>query len=201
MAEENRRLLDSRGAKMIDLMGSVGTGKTSLLEQLVVRLKGEYRIAVLNADLATSIDRERILKLGVSAVQINTGKECHIDAAVVRKALEDMGPDAGNLILVENVGNLICPVDFPLGSHGRILVISVTEGPYIALKHPYVLAEMEYIVINKIDLSDQLAVNVSRLAGDVRMINADARIFPVSCLTGEGVAELLAALEGVLAGA
>jgi hydrogenase nickel incorporation protein HypB len=201
LAERNRRFLDSRGAKMIDLIGSVGTGKTALLEQLAVLLRDHCRLAVINADLATAIDRERIAALGVPAVQLNTGKECHIDAVLVGEELARLDPGPGSVVFVENVGNMICPVDFPLGSHARILVISVTEGPYIALKHPYVFAELQYVVINKIDLAPLLEADVSRLSGDIRSLNPHVRIFPVSCRTGEGLAELLAVLRGVLAGA
>ncbi len=198
LAAENRKLLDARGLKMIDIMGSVGTGKTSLIEQIVMRWKGRYSITVLNGDLSTSIDQERIMKLGIPAVQINTGKECHIDAMLVRKSLEEMDPGISDLIIVENVGNLICPVDFPLGSHLRILVISVTEGPYIALKHPYVFAEMERIVINKTDLASLLEVNLSQLADDIKSINAASRIYKVSCRTGDGINELVVELNGAL---
>jgi hydrogenase nickel incorporation protein HypB len=198
LAAENRQLLYSNGIKMIDIMGSVGTGKTSLVEQLIILLKGRYRIAVFNGDLATSIDRDRIMKIGVPAVQINTGKECHIDAALVRKSLEEINLEATDLIIVENVGNLICPVDFPLGSHLRMLVISVTEGPYIALKHPYIFAEMVHVVINKIDLEPFLGVNLSQLAEDIKSINAAAKINKVSCKTGEGLNELIMELRGTL---
>lgn len=201
LAAENRQLLDSRSLKMIDIMGSVGTGKTSLIEQLLMCCKGRYRIAVLNSDLATSIDRERIIKLGAPAVQINTGKECHIDATLVRKGLEEIDLETSDLIIVENVGNLICPVDFPLGSHLRILVISVTEGPYIALKHPYVFAEMEHVVINKTDLAPLLEVDLSQLTEDIKSINAAAKIYKVSCRTGEGMNELVVELNGALEGA
>lgn len=201
LALENRRFLEERGLKMIDVMGSVGTGKTSLLEHLVNSWKDLYRIAVLNGDLTTSIDRERISRLGVSAVQINTGKECHLDAGLVRKGLEEIDLEAVDLIITENVGNLICPVDFPLGSNLRVLVISLTEGPYIALKHPHVFAQIEHIVINKVDLAPHLGVDLRQLTADIESVNEWARIYRLSCRTGEGLKELTTELRGALEGA
>lgn len=191
IAENNRKLLDEHGVIMIDIMGSVGTGKTSLVEQLARHLKGRCRIMVLNGDLATTIDQDRILQHGVEAIQVNTGKECHLDAALVRGVLERLDLDNLDLLLVENVGNLICPADFPLGSHKRVVVISATEGPYVVVKHPHVFAEMDYVVINKMDLAAIMGVDVPRLVDDLRLVNPLARVFQVSCREGTGVAELI----------
>ncbi|MBI4319203.1 MAG: hydrogenase nickel incorporation protein HypB [Chloroflexi bacterium] len=191
LATENRRLLDQHGVTMIDIMGSVGTGKTSLIEQLVCHLKQKYRIAVLNGDLATNIDQERIRRHGVEAIQVNTGKECHLDAAIVRSVLDRLDLPRLDLLIVENVGNLICPADFPLGSHRRALVVSTTEGPYVALKHPHVFAEMDFIVVNKVDLASVLGVDLARLVGDVRSVNPRAFVFQISCTDGTGIPELI----------
>ncbi len=196
MAEANRELLDQHGVTMIDIMGSVGTGKTSLVEQLVRNLKGRRRVVVLNGDLATTIDRDRILAHGVEALQVNTGKECHLDAALVRTVLDGLDLDQLDLVLVENVGNLICPADFPLGSHKRLIVVSVTEGPYVAVKHPHVFAEMDYVVINKIDLASVMDVDVSRLVRDLTTVNPHAKVFQTSCKDGTGIAELIEGLVG-----
>jgi len=196
MAEANRKLLDDHGVTMIDIMGSVGTGKTSLVEQLVRTLKERRRVIVLNGDLATTIDQDRILRHGVEAVQVNTGKECHLDAALVRSVLDRLDLDRIDLVLVENVGNLICPADFPLGSHKRLIVVSVTEGPYVAVKHPHVFAEMDYVAINKIDLAETLGVDVSKLVGDLMKVNPNVRIYQTSCKDGAGIPELIAGLIG-----
>jgi len=197
LAETNRRLLDQHNVRMIDVMGSVGTGKTALIEQNVHSLKGTKRIVVLNGDLATTIDQDRILQHGVSAIQVNTGKECHLDAALVRSVLDGLNLDDLDVIIVENVGNLICPADFPLGSHKRVVVISVTEGPYVALKHPHVFAEMDYAIINKIDLASIMEVDVSKLVRDLANVNPHMRIFQTSCRDGRGIQGLVIELIGV----
>jgi hydrogenase nickel incorporation protein HypB len=198
LAEANRKRLDDHGVTMIDVMGSVGTGKTAFIEQLVQSLKETQRIVVLNGDLATTIDQDRILQHGVRAVQVNTGKECHLDAALVRTILDDLDLATLDLILVENVGNLICPADFPLGSHKRVVVISVTEGPYVAVKHPHVFAEMDFVIINKIDLAPVMGVEVSKLVEDLATVNPHARIFQTNCRDGTGIQELIWELLGVV---
>lgn len=191
LAESNRKLLNEHGATMIDIMGSVGAGKTSIVEQLVRNLKEKYRIVVLNGDLATTIDQDRVLRYGVEAIQVNTGKECHLDAALVRAVLDRLDLRSLDLVIVENVGNLICPADFPLGSHERVAVTSVTEGPYVAVKHPHVFAEMGTVVVNKIDLASVMDVDISRLIEDIRAVNPRAHIFQTSCKDGTGIPELI----------
>jgi len=194
LAEANRSRLDQYKVKMIDIMGSVGTGKTSLIQRLVSRLKKDYRIVVINGDLATTIDQERVRACGVDAFQINTGRGCHLDADMLRGVLEQINLEQTDLILVENVGNLICPVDFPLGAHRRLLVISVTEGPYVAKKHPAIFMEMEFVAINKIDLATVMDVDVNGLQQDILAIRANTRVFPVSCREQRGLNELATAL-------
>lgn len=196
LAEANRKRLDEHGVTMIDIMGSVGAGKTSIVEQLVRNLKEKYRIVVLNGDLATTIDQDRILRYGVEAIQVNTGKDCHLDAALVGAVLERFDLENLDLVIVENVGNLICPADFPLGSHKRVVVTSVTEGPYVALKHPHVFAEMDYVVINKIDLATVMDVDVSRLVQDLKSVNPRAIVIQTSCKDGTGISDLIAQLVG-----
>jgi hydrogenase nickel incorporation protein HypB len=175
-------------------MGSVGAGKTSLIEQLVRLLKARYRIAAFKGDLTSKIDSERIESLGIQAVQINTGRECHLDANLVKKALLKLDLTALDLLFIENVGNLICPADFPLGSDKRIVVISVTEGPYMVVKHPFIFADADVAVINKIDLARPMGVDTGKLAGDVRNINARTSVVLANCRTGKGVKEVAAAL-------
>jgi hydrogenase nickel incorporation protein HypB len=195
IAEENRTQLQKHGIRAIDVMGSVGAGKTSLIEQLVRLLKARYRIAAFKGDLTSKIDSERIERLGIQAVQINTGRECHLDANLVKKALLKLDLTALDLLFIENVGNLICPADFPLGSDKRIVVISVTEGPYMVVKHPFIFADADVAVINKIDLARPMDVDTGKLAGDVRNINARTAVVLANCRTGEGVKEVAAALR------
>lgn len=194
IADENRSLLRKHGVQAIDVMGSVGSGKTSLIEQLVRLLKGRYRIAAFKGDLTSEIDSERIASLGIQTVQINTGRECHLDANLVRKALGKLDLNTLDLIFIENVGNLICPADFPLGSDKRVVVISVTEGPYMVVKHPFIFADADVAVINKIDLALPMSVDTNKLSNDVRTVNAKTSVVLTNCRTGEGVDKVAAAL-------
>lgn len=195
LAEKNRKLLDEKGVTAIDVMGSIGSGKTTLIGQLVRKLKGRRSIAVIAGDLTTTIDADRIGREGVQVVQVNTGKECHLDAHLVGKALEEMDLDAIDLLFIENVGNLICPGEFPLGAHKRLVVVSVTEGPYMVVKHPYIFLDASVAVINKIDLAEAMRVDPAKLEKDVLKINPSARVVRTNALTGEGVDEVIQALE------
>jgi len=194
IAEENRRLLGRHGVRAVDVMGSIGSGKTSLIEQLVMHLKGKYRIAAFKGDLTTRIDVERISSLGVQTVQINTGRECHLDANLVRKALAKIDLETLDVIFIENVGNLICPADFALGSSKRVVMVSVTEGPYMVVKHPFIFADADVAVINKIDLASQMSVDTNKLGNDVHAINAKTSVVLTNCRTGEGVDKVCLAL-------
>jgi hydrogenase nickel incorporation protein HypB len=138
IAEVNRRLLDKHGVMGIDVMGSIGSGKTTMIERLTNHLGKTANVGVVAGDLTTTIDAQRIEQQGASVVQVNTGKECHLDANLVGKALRTMPLEKLDLLFIENVGNLICPAEFPLGAQKRLVVISVTEGPYMVVKHPYI---------------------------------------------------------------
>lgn len=185
--------LKERGVCSIDVMGAVGAGKTTILESMAECLKGRYRIAVLAGDLATTIDADRIAAHGVRTFQINTGKECHLDAHLVSHALDDIPPDT-NLLLIENVGNLVCPADFPLGTDKRVVVVSVTEGPYMVKKHPYIFREADVAVINKRELAEAMDVDIERLVSDIHDIHPNLRVVLTSARKGEGVEELIQAL-------
>jgi len=194
LAEENKRLLHENGAKAIDIMGAIGSGKTSLIEKLVRLLKDRYHIAVFKGDLTTTIDAELIARHGVETVAINTGKECHLDANLVKKALQKLNLRIINLLLIENVGNLICPAEFPLGSDKRLVVVSVTEGPYMIVKHPFIFMDADVVAINKTDLAKPMGVDVRKLEKDVKTINPKATVVATNCRTGEGVENVAKAL-------
>jgi len=187
LAEDNKQFLLENGVRAIDIMGAIGSGKTSLIEKLVQLLKTKYRIAVFKGDLTTTIDAELIARHGVETVAINTGKECHLDANLVRKALKKLDLKSINLLFIENVGNLICPADFPLGSDKRVVVVSVTEGPYMVVKHPFIFMEADVVAINKVDLAEAMNVDVKQLGKDVKTINPKANVVATNCRTGEGV--------------
>lgn len=194
LARENRVLLDTHGVRAVDVMGSVGTGKTSLIAQLVERLQDRYHIAAIAGDLTTTIDADLLASQGVPVVQINTGKECHLDANLIRKALGQLDLPALDLLFIENVGNLICPAEFPLGSEVRIVVISVTEGPYMVLKHPHTFLSADIVAINKVDLAEVLQIDPEDLATDIRTINPTATVVKTSCRRGVGITEVVEAL-------
>jgi hydrogenase nickel incorporation protein HypB len=195
LATKNRELLKKHGVIAIDVMGSIGSGKTTLIEKLVQALKKKYRIAVFKGDLTTTIDAELIGRHGVEAVPINTGKECHLDANLVRKALQKINLEDIELLFIENVGNLICPADFPLGSEKRVVVVSVTEGPYMVVKHPFIFMDADVAVINKKDLAQAMGVDIKKLKADAKEINPNVKAVATNGRSGEGVKEVIDALE------
>jgi len=196
IAEENKKLLREKGVNAVDVMGSVGAGKTSLIERMVERL--DMKIAVINGDLTTTIDAERLRAKGVETIQINTGKECHLDANLVRKALSNLDLDSLDLVLVENVGNLICPAEFPLGAELRIVVVSAAESPWAVSKHPYIFLDADIVAINKIDVAKLVGSDPLKMKEDVLSINPRADVFLTNCVTGQGVDELVHSLKNRL---
>jgi len=194
LAAKNRELLRKHGVMAIDVMGAIGSGKTTLIEKLVQVLKKKYRIAAFKGDLTTTIDAELIGKHGVEVVPINTGKECHLDANLVRKALQRIKLEEVDILFIENVGNLVCPADFPLGSEKRVVVVSVTEGPYMVVKHPFIFMGADVAVINKKDLAQAMGVDVKKLEMNVKEINPKAKVVATNCRNGEGVKEVVWAL-------
>jgi hydrogenase nickel incorporation protein HypB len=194
LALENERRLGTNGILAIDVMGSVGSGKTSLIKAMIHQPRGNSRIAVIEGDVTTTIDSDLIASEGVPTVQVNTGKECHLDANLIRKALDRMPLDKLDLIFIENVGNLICPAEFPLGSKKRLVVISVTEGPYMVLKHPMMFLGADVVAINKIDLADAMGVSPSKLMADVAKLNSKSATVGTSCKNGVGVEQVAEAL-------
>jgi hydrogenase nickel incorporation protein HypB len=194
LAKENRALLDQHGTTAIDFMGAIGSGKTTLITKLVEKLKNKMGVAVFNGDATTSNDADAIAKQNVPVVQIATINGCHLDANLVGKGLRKIDVDKVKLLFIENIGNLICPAEFPLGSKARVVVVSVTEGPWMVRKHPHMFLGAQIVVINKIDMARAMDVSVDDLVADVHKLKPDIKVIPTSCKTGEGIEEVAAAL-------
>jgi hydrogenase nickel incorporation protein HypB len=194
IADENRAVLDRHGITAIDFMGAIGSGKTTLITKLVERLKPKLGVAVFNGDATTAQDADGIASQGVPIVQIATVNGCHLDANLVTKALKKIDLQKVSLILIENIGNLICPAEFPLGSKARVVVVSVTEGPYMVKKHPHMFLGAEIVVINKTDLSDAMGVSADELTRDVHILKPEMKVIHTSCKTGQGIDEVATSL-------
>ena len=195
LALKNHEVLEKYNVYAVDILGSIGSGKTTILQQLVKNLNGIYRMAAVAGDLTTTIDADRIQEKGAPVVQANTGKECHLDANLVKKAFAELDLEKLDLLFIENVGNLICPGEFPLGAHQRIVVVSTTEGPYMIVKHPYILMDASVVVINKIDLAEAMEVDANQLKKDALNIKPELKVVFTNGRTGEGVQELIKALN------
>ena len=166
---ENKRLLEEAGVKAFNIMGAIGSGKTSLIETAVIQLKDEYRIAAIAGDVIAEFDSSRFRKLGIPVVPTNTGKECHLDAHLVKHAMEHLRLNEIDLLFIENVGNLICPSDFYLGEHKRVIVVSVTEGEEIVAKHPAIFKAADCAIINKVDIAQFVNVDPNKMVEDAQM--------------------------------
>jgi len=197
LAKENRSLLDRHGIAAIDVMGAIGSGKTTLIGRLVERMKDRFGVAVLNGDATTSNDADLIAGQNVPVVQIATVNGCHLDANLVGKALRKIDLARLKLIFIENIGNLICPAEFPLGSKARVVVVSVTEGQYMVRKHPHMFLGADLVVVNKVDLASAMEVSVDGLTADVHKLKPDVKVIPTSCKNGTGLDELTTALLAV----
>jgi hydrogenase nickel incorporation protein HypB len=199
LALENRNTLDAHSIFAINMMASPGAGKTSLIEQTVPALAAKYRVAVVDGDLASNIDADRAAAAGAMAVQINTGGGCHLDAVMLKNALEQLDLDKVDILIVENVGNLVCPAGFQLGTHKSVLVASVPEGDDKPYKYPTMYRGVDTLVVNKIDLLPYIKFNMEYFKDGVKLLNPDVVSFPISCVTEEGVADWLAWIEAEVA--
>lgn len=186
-AADNRRAFDGHGIHVINIMASPGAGKTSLILETVKRLKDEIRIAAIEGDLASTVDTDKVMASGVPAVQINTGGGCHLDANQVAASLSELPMDDLDLVFIENVGNLVCPAGFALGEHTRLVISSVPEGDDKPYKYPKMFANVDALVINKIDLIPYLPFDIEAYTALVRGINPEIEVFAVSCVSGEGM--------------
>jgi hydrogenase nickel incorporation protein HypB len=185
-AAKNREAFESGGLLAINLMSAPGAGKTSVLERTIRRLQPDRRTAVIEGDLQTTVDSDRIRALGVPAHQITTGTVCHLDARMIANALTSFPVGEADVLFIENVGNLVCPAEFDLGEHLRVMVFSVVEGAEKPKKYPLMFHQSHAVLLNKIDLLPYAGVSLDELKRNVTEVNPRAAIFPLSCTTGEG---------------
>jgi hydrogenase nickel incorporation protein HypB len=186
-AARNRELLRERGVFTVNLVSSPGAGKTTLLVKTIEALRQSVPVCVIEGDQQTTMDADRIRATGAPAIQVNTGKGCHLDAAMVGRALDRLAPADGSLLMIENVGNLVCPAAFDLGEAYKVVVLSVTEGEDKPLKYPDMFHAAKLMLLNKIDLLPYLQFDVDRCLAYARRVNPDMAILPVSATTGEGM--------------
>lgn len=187
IAEQNKALFDQNGVLVVNLMSSPGAGKTSLLERTIERLGPEFRIGVIEGDIQSTHDAERVAKKGVPVVQINTGGACHLDGNMIRETFQEFDFKALDLLIVENVGNLVCPAEFKIGEDFKTMILSVAEGDDKPSKYPLMFHESRALLINKIDLLPYVDCSVEKIREESRKINPDLKVFEVSCKTGEGL--------------
>ncbi len=194
-AADNRRLFSGQGILTLNLVSSPGSGKTTLLARTLDALQGDYPLGVIEGDQQTSHDAERIRETGVNAVQINTGKGCHLDAHMVGHAMQTLAPEPGAMLFIENVGNLVCPAAFDLGEAYKVVILSVTEGEDKPLKYPDMFHAADLMILNKIDLLPYLEFDVDRCLEFARRVNPKIQILQLSATSGEGMDGWLAWLK------
>lgn len=187
IAAENRAHLAAHGIVTLNVMSAPGAGKTSLLVRTIPLLRELFRVGVIEGDIQTTTDAERVAALGVPAYQIQTGGVCHLDAAMVHSALHQIDLDSIDLLVIENVGNLVCPAEFDLGEDARIMLLSVSEGDDKPKKYPLMFRESRLLILNKIDLLPHVSFDPAKAKRDARDINPALDIIEVSCVTGEGL--------------
>nr|WP_011306838.1 hydrogenase nickel incorporation protein HypB [Methanosarcina barkeri] len=180
VAEKNKKKLDKYQVFSVNVMGAIGSGKTTLIEEAIRQLKDKYKIAVIAGDVVAEMDSSRFRKLDVPTIPINTGKECHLDAKLVEKALDEIDLSNTDLLIIENVGNLICPVDFKLGEHLRVVIVSVTEGDDIILKHPMIFKTSDLAVINKVDIAHAVDVDAEKMRDDILSLKPNVPVILTS---------------------
>lgn len=193
LANKNQEKFDKFNVFCVDFVGAIGSGKTSLIEDIIDNV--DEKIGVIAGDVISKFDAGRIESHDVPVVGLNTGKECHLDAHLVQHGLKDMPLDDIDYLFIENVGNLICPVDFDLGSHMRIVVVSVTEGDDTVEKHPLIFQGADLVVINKIDLADAVGASTEKMVTDAKSINPDVKIITSSLKQSKGLDEIISAIE------
>lgn len=196
LAAENRARFDERGVFVLDLMASPGAGKTSTILATIAALRDRYGIAVIEGDIASKVDADKIKAHGIPAVQINTGGACHLESDMIKRAIDTLDLDALDLIIVENVGNLVCPTEFDLGEHAKVMILSVPEGHDKPYKYPNIFQISEAVILNKVDTLPVFDFDEAEFDDVVRSLNPTAPIFRIAATKGDGVgawAEWLAA--------
>jgi hydrogenase nickel incorporation protein HypB len=196
IAAENRKLLKKHNVFAVNIMSSPGAGKTTLIESTIKALAGRVRVGVIEGDIQGTADAERIGKLEVPVVQINTGGACHLDANMIGEALRGFPLDRIDLLIIENVGNLVCPAEFNVGEDAKAMLLSITEGEDKPLKYPLMFQESKVLLVNKMDLQPYLNVDVGKIKRDARILNPQIRIFEVSARDGTGMKEWVEWLGG-----
>lgn len=187
IAEENRKKFQEAGVYVVNLMGAPGAGKTTLLEKTIQALKPRLKIGVIEGDIVGTDDAERIGALDIPVVQINTGGACHLDANMISEVLPELPLKDLDLLIIENVGNLVCPAEFKVGEDVKMMVLSVAEGHDKPLKYPLMFRESKALVLNKIDLLPYVKADINKMRNDSRALNPQLKVFEVSCATGAGI--------------
>lgn len=188
-AQENRELLDKHGVFMIDLLASPGAGKTSTIKATINALRDKYNLAIIEGDIASNVDAVRIKEMGIPAVQINTGGSCHLEGDMINKALKVLDLDATDLIIIENVGNLVCPTDFYLGEDVKVMILSVPEGDDKPLKYPGIFQAAKAIILNKVDTLPVFDFDVPLFEDHISDLNPTAPLFKIAATKEDGVSE------------
>jgi len=191
LAEQIKQEFKKYNIKSIDIVGAIGAGKTAIMEKLVEKLSSKYRILVICGDVTTRVDASRIEKHNAETIQINTGRECALNAYHINQIIKNKDLNNYDLIFIENVGNLICPSDFILGTDKRVTVVSITEGEWVIEKHPMLFKMSDIAVINKMDLADILETNVDKMVHDAKKINPSIEVITTSAKTGENIDRLI----------
>lgn len=197
IAEENRKIFDKSGVYVINIMSAPGAGKTSLIEK-TIKETAKIKIGVIEGDIAGSDDAKRIKNLGIPVVQINTGGACHLDANMIREVIEDFPLKGLDLLIIENVGNLVCPAEFKVGEDIKVMLLSITEGDDKPLKYPLMFQESSALVLNKIDLLPYTNADVAKIKKNSLSLNPKLKIFEVSCKTGEGMSKWVKWLQSLI---
>lgn len=189
IAEQNKQLFDEKGILVINMMSAPGAGKTTLIEHTINALKNDYQIGVIEGDIQSTYDADKIAATGVQVVQINTGGACHLDGNMIRESFPQLDLDAMDLLIVENVGNLVCPAEFNMGEDFKVMLLSVPEGDDKPLKYPLMFHESSALLINKIDLLPYVDCSLEKIRDESLKINPNLEIFEISGRTKEGLSE------------
>lgn len=195
LAQQNNQELRKFDIKSIDIVGAIGAGKTAIIEKMVEILSERYRILVICGDITTRVDADRIQSHNAETIQINTGRECALNAYHIHQIIENKDLNKYDLLFIENVGNLICPSDFTLGTDKRITIVSTTEGEWVVEKHPMLFKMSQVAIINKIDLAERLGTDIEKMVQDAKAINPDIHVITTSAKTGKNIEKLIEILE------